>query len=97
MKPLSMGTQPVPSPQAHTATSLGGHALAQRAVGDPGMEALSRPRRAGCSGQQLPPLEDWGEHHPPHVRGPRLPFPGLSTPTTLTRTAKAPLGGGVPD
>lgn len=24
MKPLSMGTRPVPSPQAHTATSLGG-------------------------------------------------------------------------
>lgn len=42
------------SPRSYFA---GGHALAQRAVGGPGMEALGHPRRAGCSGQQLPPLE----------------------------------------
>lgn len=77
------------SPRSYFA---GGHALAQRAVGGTGMEALGRPRRAGCSGQQLPSLEDWGEPHPPHVRGPRLPFLGLSAPTTLTGTAKAPPG-----
>lgn len=53
------------SPRSYFA---GGHALAQRAVGGPGMEALGRPRRAGCSGQQLPPLE----------RIPPAPCPGAA-------------------
>lgn len=88
MKPLSMGTR-LPSPRAHAATSLGGMLWLSVRWGALEWRRWAAPEERGAAGSSS---RRWSESHPPHVRGPRLPFPRLSAPTTLTRTTKAPSG-----
>ena len=82
-------------PMSPWGSFTGGPALAQRAVGGPGMEAGDLPEEQGAAGQQLPTLEDWGEPHPALYPGAAPSPPGAQCPHHAhTDTESTPLVAG---